>query len=198
MQDDFSYNPERTVRPYLQEGEELLWVGQPYTTISYRPNPFGLLFSLFFFGFAIFWTTMASQAGLFALFGLPFLCVGGYMLYMALVGNANRMKRTVYAVTDRRAMIVSETARGVSCRDFFFSRLSSINLVHVQGTVGTIRFVPDVNPYDYGYGYGYGYRHRRRGMPIGEMSEYDMNTSFLMIDNVQEVYRLISEHRERS
>ncbi len=170
--------------PYLHEGEEILWVGQPYTTAKYRPNPFTLIFMIFWTGFAVFWTVGATASGgPFGLFGIPFLLVGFGMLYTLTAGGKKRMQNTVYAVTDRRAIILTN-GRTTDMSEYVFSRLPSVSLEKVQGTTGTIRFRPEVVYHNY-----QGRYNRRASVTVTESD----NAAFVAIDDVQEVYRLISE-----
>lgn len=124
------------VRSELAHGEQLLWVGQP------RPSRFArmtipiVLFGIPWTGFAIFWTTMASwglwgNAGgaqnvgpgflfsiCFPLFGLPFILIGLGMLSSPFWAR-RRAKRTCYAVTNRRAILLAAGAfRGVEVRSY--------------------------------------------------------------------------------
>lgn len=91
-----------------------------------------VLFGIPFFGFAVFWTCMAiwmtwsapasSQGSggnttpaafkyFFPLFGVPFLLIGAGML-SAPFWVRRKASRTVYALTDRRAIVVAGTIRG--------------------------------------------------------------------------------------
>ena len=177
------------VAPYLHSDESLLWTGQPYTTRKFRPNPLVVVFMLFWFGFAVFWTvTAAAAGGFFAVFGIPFLLIGGYMLYTLFIGQKKQLAATVYAVTDRRAIILYTDRRGTGCTEFLFSRLSNITMDEVDGITGTIRFCSDVlynTP-----AYDSPRYHRSRS------ADYELRTAFLAIDRVQEVYRLISEQMQ--
>ena len=174
------------LRPYLQDGEEVLWCGKPYTSVPYRPNPAILLFSIFWLGFAVFWTVTASVAGgAFGLFGLPFVGVGCFLLYNAFFGQVKQMKRTTYAVTDRRAIILTERRGGVDCTEFPFANMGRVSLVSVRGEVGTILFPVAV--------FAAPYVSSRRGATMHMSQQQPLNHAFLMIDNVHTVYRLISE-----
>ena len=177
--------------PYLHPDETLLWTGQPYTTRKFRPHPLAAVFILFWFGFAIFWTVMASAAaGFFGLFGIPFLLIGVYLVYMLFSGQKKQFKSTVYAVTDRRAIILYTDRRGVNCTEHLFAHLTTVTMEEVQGTTGTIRFRPDM-VYHNGYDPYEGYRgYRRRGVSSTLISR---GSCFYAIDRVQEVFRLISE-----
>ena len=172
-------------RPYLQDGEELLWTGKPYTSVPFRPDPRGLIFSIFWLGFAIFWTVGASAGGgLFGLFGLPFIGIGLFLFYTQFIGIGKQMEKTHYAVTDRRAIILTETRRGVLCTEYSFFNMGNVMLASVRGNVGTILFPsqPYLNPYA-----------SNHGSSARANIQQTMSHGFLMIDNVQMVYRLISE-----
>jgi hypothetical protein len=98
----------------LGPGERLLWAGQP--------GPGGLakntwpmaLFAIPWTAFALTWVALALAgaralghvlAYAFPLFGVPHLAIGFWMLSGPLRARA-RARRTVYAVTDRRALIL--------------------------------------------------------------------------------------------
>lgn len=178
----------RELQPYLRADEQVLWTGKPYTSRSYHISPFFAIFSLIWCGFAVFWMISATAiGGPFGLFGIPFVCVGVYLLYSVFVGQKKTLSAAVYAVTDRRALILLHERNGANLTEYVFSNLSSIGLEDVQGNTGTIRFV---QPMPYYNGCGNGYYGRRRGY-------YDrrreLSTAFFMIDNVHEVHRMISE-----
>ena len=178
------------VQPYLHDGEEILWTGRPCASRPFRPNVILCVFVIFWLGFAVFWTVMASAAGgFFGLFGLPFIAIGCVLVYTTFFGNRKRMAQTVYAVTNKRALILSQTHRGTSCTEYVFSKLQSISMDEVQGTSGTIYFVPD-QPYYGGYG---SRRYGRRYYNGYDASSSTFEAAFVLIDNVQAVYRLISE-----
>ena len=180
-----SYNNElyNEIKDFLHDSEQVLWIGKPCQSVKAPTSPFILIFTFFWLGFAIFWTVSATAiGGAFGLFGIPFLCIGVYMVYDATVGQKKRYMNTVYAVTDRRAVIVYHGYRGGPCNDSYFNHLQNISLSHVNGSVGTICFEQEYDGYYYG-----GRRYRSR--PVG----YEYKTSFIMIDNVHDVYRLISD-----
>jgi len=178
----------RELQPYLHGDEQILWTGKPYTSRSYHISPFVAIFSLFWCGFAVFWMIAAtSMGGPFGLFGIPFVCIGVYLLYSVFIGQKKTLESAVYAVTDRRAIILLHERTGVNVTEYVFANLSSVGLEDVQGSTGTIRFASPISYYGH-YGHGhYGRRHgtydRRR----------ELSTAFLAIDNVHEVHRMISE-----
>jgi hypothetical protein len=96
---------EQIVRAELTDGEKLAWVGRPRPGRMVLASLPVFAFGIFFSGFALFWIWAASRKdGLFALFGLPFLAAGLAMLGSPLWAGY-KASRTVYAVTDRRAVI---------------------------------------------------------------------------------------------
>ena len=109
------------VQSEVADGERLVWVSQAvpryFTAATIAP----MLFAIPWTGFAVFWTVTAFVATrkasgddamsgalryLFPLWGVPFILVGLAML-SAPVWMARRLKRTVYALTDRRAVILA-------------------------------------------------------------------------------------------
>jgi hypothetical protein len=83
-----------------------VWKGRPNPKKSAAVGLFQFFFGIFFFGFAIVWTVLASGAGLFALFGLPFLAVGAWMV-SGPMRNYIRASRSYYAITDKRVVILT-------------------------------------------------------------------------------------------
>ena len=193
MNSDFSTSfssMSRRLRPYLLENEELLWYGRPYASVSYRPPLSAVVFMIFWFGFAVFWTVTASiDGGFFGLFGLPFLGFGGFALYSLLRGAKKKYDNTVYAVTDRRALILTEGKRGATLHEFLFANQSSLSITATRGDSGTIAFVPNVQYIST--------PHARTRYSATELYEIS-STSFEMIDQVQTVYRLISQRIEQT
>ena len=110
--------------PYLDPGELLLWDGAPARGIRFEMRMLGQsAFGLFFLGFALFWMAGASGvlwgnggggppdvfAYIFPLFGLPFVAVGAWMVFGHILWDAWVRSRTRYALTNRRAIIASQT-----------------------------------------------------------------------------------------
>ena len=72
---------DREIRPELEPDERVLWAGQPRQGLRFSWfDLYAVPFGLFFFGFAVLWTTGAYHGmPIFALFGVPFLLVGAYV-----------------------------------------------------------------------------------------------------------------------
>ncbi len=109
---------EQTAQGQLDSGERLLWSGTPDAAgVALGALP-AALFGVPFFAFAAFWiwgaytaTHARHTAGpfvFFPLFGVPFLLVGLGVLTSPLWAWLTALK-TVYAVTDRRVMIITGT-----------------------------------------------------------------------------------------
>lgn len=177
------------IRHYLHEDEQVLWSGRPCSASKPRISPYLAVFTVFWLGFAVFWTVMATaMGGAFGLFGIPFIFIGGTLFYKTFFGNAKMLKNTVYVATDRRALIISNERHGTTCNEYNYSKLKNVNLSEVKGLVGTIRFENGFYD-DYSYA-DRGYYYRRRGV---YSVDHQYKTVFYQIENVHEVYRIISE-----
>ena len=88
--------------------EQLLWSGRPDARALFIPaDGFLIPFGLLFLGFAVFWTTEAAEGApaFFPIFGFVFIVFGLSRVRPILV-KVWRKRRSIYAVTDRRAFAV--------------------------------------------------------------------------------------------
>ena len=122
---------------YMADDERELWNGVPGTGHLFSPADAVMIpFSIFWCGFALFWEfgAITSGRGLFALFGLPFVAVGLYMLVGRFFHAANMRKKTYYLITNRR--IIRKRGKRV---DFLDARQARNMQVHAfsdgQGTI---------------------------------------------------------------
>lgn len=115
---NLDFEAQQMAQAQLEPGERLLWYGKPDPKRSLLGSLAIMLFGIPWTAFAVFWTGAASGLiwgdgrpgwlSLFGLFGVPFILVGlgmltsPYWLY-------RKAQRTVYALTDRRAMIITGT-----------------------------------------------------------------------------------------
>ena len=88
----------------LLEGEEILWMD--------KPQAWKLLnvYDLYLIPFSLFWCGIVFsfwQGSGFILFILPHTLIGLYMLFGRFIVKYLRNRRTYYAVTDRRILIMS-------------------------------------------------------------------------------------------
>jgi hypothetical protein len=113
---EMDFESQQTAQAQLEPGERLLWHGKPDPKRGLVASIPVALFAIPWTAFSLFWMATASglafrdsQPGwtsLFALFGVPFALVGlgmltsPYWLY-------RKSKLTVYALTNRRALIIT-------------------------------------------------------------------------------------------
>lgn len=135
-------------RDELSPGERLLWSGRPQQGLMLRGSDALLIpFSLLWGGFAVFWEASAVRGGapfFFKLWGIPFVLVGLYITVGRFLFDAWQRARTLYAVTDQRALILSGLfTRNV--RSLGVKSLSDINFSSGRDGKGTITLGP-TNP----------------------------------------------------
>lgn len=109
-------------------------------------------FSIFFFGFAVFWELgvlgVLSEADkgasgpvslFFPLFGVPFVLVGLYLLFGRFIVDARRRADTYYGLTEGRVIIVSDLW-GRNVTSLPISSLRDVSLNEKSDGTGTISF----------------------------------------------------------
>jgi hypothetical protein len=148
--DDF-LPPELTslVDAELAKGERIAWIGQPIPwrlALSYLPLT---LFGIPFTAFTVFWIMTATgfarhgpggPPAFFVLFGIPFAVVGLGML-LAPLWALRKAARTVYAVTDRRALSIEGGLLGRSTvRSFEPERLAVLARTQYADGSGNLVF----------------------------------------------------------
>ena len=180
------------VNAELQSGERITWLDQPIAARLARTSIPAVLFGIPWTAFAIFWVVMASKgvsqshnAGafqFFPLFGVPFILVGFGMLsspYWA----ARSGRRTVYLLTDRRAIVLRTNFFGsVNVRSFEASTLTDLQRNQNRDGSGDLIFAQDL-------------RSGSRGR------EYTVNIGFLAVRDVKNVenrVRALAAHSAES
>jgi hypothetical protein len=145
---------------YLDSGERLLWSGQPKQGVRLQASDAGLIpFSLMWGGFAIFWEANAlglvpmnhqyvPHAGeappsgppiFMAIWGIPFVVIGLYMMVGRFFVDAATRRKTWYAVTNQR-LIILKTFFSTSITSFDYSQLPALNLTERGDRSGDIVF----------------------------------------------------------
>jgi hypothetical protein len=206
----------QVIVPELQAGESLLWCGQPRKGIVFRSSDLFLVpFSIMWGGFAIFWEGSVLRqakkdgggASLFLLlWGIPFVLVGLYMIFLRFFVDARRREHTCYALTDRRAIIVTglldkdltpnldtmtAPAAGLGSRkvkSVDLQTMTDVSMTEQSNGSGTITFGAQ-NPSAFFAGTGWPGSGNDAATP-----------SFDLIENVKSVYELIrgAQQRRRS
>jgi hypothetical protein len=101
----------KRLQPLLLPGERLLWTGRPRGGIAFRSAdlylvPFGFLWT----ALVLFWNievwSMPRSEPFFALWGLPFLAFGAYIVAGRFFHEAWLRAHLLYAVTSRRIVVL--------------------------------------------------------------------------------------------
>lgn len=128
----------------LGAGERLLWSGVPRQGIVFRNADIAMVpFSLLWGGFAIFWEVMALRGApfFFALWGIPFVGIGLYMMVGRFFVDSFRRRGTFYGLTDQRIIVASRFPTRFM-KSYSVGTLTNLSLEdHGNGT-GTIPFGP--------------------------------------------------------
>jgi len=180
-------NPEQVISEQIEAGERLLWSGQPRRGIFLRAaDAFLVPFSIMWGGFAIFWEVSVLRSdgsAFFALWGIPFVLLGIYLILGRFWVDAATRARTFYGLTDRRAIIVSgllsRTVKSLSLQT-----MTDVTLTERGDASGTIAF-GQVPPWAGMYG----------GMRWPGMGSYGP-PSFELIPDAKRIYGLIRQAQE--
>ena len=171
------------IRSELRPGERLLWSGRPVQGVLLRPTDSWVIpFSLIWGGFAFFWEWSVISTGApltMALFGIPFVLMGIYLILGRFTFDAWSRGRMIYAVTPERAILVSGLGRTV--QSIPLKPPIPVGLREGKNGVGTITLGGDAPPIGFGK------------WPAG-IFPWSVRPSMPTIDLVEdarEVYRLI-------
>lgn len=177
------FDIENELRPNLGSDEKLLWTGRPKKGIVFRSSDIiAVPFSLLWCGFAIFWETMALRSAgpsFFALFGVPFVGIGVYMVVGRFFADARNRANTVYGITKDRIIIKSGVFSS-NIKSLNIRGISDISFTQKADNTGTIFLGPSPAFAIYGTG-----RLGGRQTLLPPMLD--------MIDDVHSVYEKIIE-----
>ena len=188
--------PAVVVQPELMSGESILWAGQPQgSVIFHKEDSFLIPFSLLWGGFAIFWEASVaglsrnhsnSPASLFILWGVPFVVIGQYLIWGRFVYAGWLKRRTYYAVTNRRVLVIQNGLKRQIAAAYIDSLPSLIKAGGSSG-IGILRFGPSQSMW-----------FNNRGWGVWNALSVADQPTFIDINDVDTVYRLVSDLRERS
>jgi hypothetical protein len=138
----------------LMQDEKILWSGQPEPSIDFnRSDIFLIPFSLLWGGVALipigeFCLSIANgedgggSAGhylIFFLFAIVFSIIGLHFIFGRFLYKRWKKRRTYYAITARRALILTATS-GRKLQGVFLDRVPALNKSVRRDGIGTIQF----------------------------------------------------------
>ncbi len=180
------------IQPYLSSDESLYWAGRPDPNVVFHSDDWiSIPFAILWTAFAVFWeygaTSGNSKSGgrdwFFALWGIPFIAIGVYMVAGRFVTDAWLKRRTYYGLTDRRVLIVQESWKTKTSTAY----LEMVPNIECEGNkTGTIWLGPKYPVI------------AARGKRTRDMSRFSVGDVpiFADIDDVREVYHQILQVRE--
>lgn len=116
---------------YLMNGEDILWQGESQKGGGWITNGIGLfqkMFGVFWLGFSLLWTFIATMGGgIMGLFGIPFIAVGIYILF-------GKSRKKYYAITNRRVLIIC----GKKLSAEFLGKICDVNVSVGKNNIGSI------------------------------------------------------------
>lgn len=133
--DEYSFS-----RPYIVGGEYILWKGKPQKgNIITGRDAYLIPFSILWCGLVLFWEFSAITSGapgLMGLFGIPFVCVGLYMVFGRFLHVNYLRKRTAYVITNKKIIRL----RGKKIDMLDGKHLPPVHVEAYKNGNGTIRF----------------------------------------------------------
>lgn len=184
------------VQPELVPGENFVWAGQPSgSVIFHKEDAFLIPFSFLWGGFAVFWE--ASVSGMWGssahgpwtfgmLWGIPIVLVGQYLIWGRFFYAAWLKRRTHYAVTNHRVIVVQDGWKRQTASAYIDSLASLVKERGSKGT-GILRFGQPQPVWNRSQGFG-----SWNALSVGGVP------TFVDIEDVDSVYRLVSDQRERA
>jgi hypothetical protein len=183
----------------LLSGETIYWAGLPNPSVIFHSDDWTTIpFSLLWGGFAIFWEasvlgywnfgskpTNHQAPGFFVLWGIPFVVVGQYMIWGRFFVDGWLKRRTYYAITNRRVLLLQDGWK----RKTNFVFLESIPEISREGTAnGSLWLGPKLPILG------------SRGQATRNFSRYAFGPIPVLadIDDVDGIYRLILDLREKA
>ncbi len=125
---------------YMLGDEYILWKGRPEKGNIFTGRDIIMIpFSLIWLSFACFWELTAIQGGapvFFALWGVPFIAIGLYMLFGRYITAAYLRNKTFYVITNKKILI----KRGKRIKIYDGKALPPMDIIIHKNGNGTISF----------------------------------------------------------
>ncbi|WMX14016.1 hypothetical protein [Aureispira sp. CCB-E] len=186
--DDFSplsNSAKQHLKKHVNKGERIIWANRPKQGIIFRASDGCLIpFSLAWGGFAIFWESMViiMDAPIFmALFGIPFVLIGLYLIIGRFFHDMYIRKKIIYGLTEKRIVI----KRGDNLRFVDLSALTDIQVLEKKDGSGSILFNSKFDQ-----------KSNRNSSSNLNFAPLSMGLGFDAIPNVKYVYHQIEELRK--
>jgi hypothetical protein len=171
------------IRDELNPGERIIWSGQPQQGFLLRPSDALMIpFSLLWGGFmtSLFFDAVSGGVlDFFAPFFFLFFLAGLYVVFGRFFVDLAQRKKTFYALTNERIIILSGLFNQ-NIKSIDFKKLPEINLSVKRNGRGTIIFGTS-HPWDWFYA--------GSGLPM--RGTYSLSSRFEMIEDVKMVYQHI-------
>lgn len=134
------YQQRNWINKYLMPDEYVVWNGRPGKGHLLTPHDiFMIPFSIMWCGFAIVWETtvlIMSAPFFFKLWGIPFVCVGLFMVFGRFMLKSYIRKQTIYVITNKR--IFSFRKNQIQTLNYHMN--PTRNVTQYQDGSGNIRF----------------------------------------------------------
>jgi hypothetical protein len=119
------------------------------------------------------------------IWGIPFVVIGQYMIWGRFLYGAWKKKRTHYAVTNRRVIVVQDGWKRQMASNYIDTLPTLIKEGGSIG-IGTLRFAQSESMWS-----------GRRGWEAWDGMAVGTVPTFIDIEDVDSVYRLVSDLREK-
>ena len=171
-EEDYSF-----ARACMGPDEQILWRGKPQPGhLLSGSDVFMIPFSIFWCGFAIFWTATTTRIGapfFFPIFGLFFVCIGLYLVFGRFLLTAWLRKHTAYVITNKKII----RRRGTKLDTLSAATMPPAKTEYRPDGSGTVRFQTESRYYRRGTGW----QLQATGMDFGAFS----------IENVADISRVL-------
>ncbi|HEY2583723.1 MAG TPA: hypothetical protein VGI43_18075 [Mucilaginibacter sp.] len=141
-----NFDVQNDLQRELLSDEKLLWSGKPKSGFLFRRSDILFIpFSIIWCGFVIFWESMAISNRapfFFALWGIPFFCVGLYITVGRFFYDKKNRNNTVYGITANRIIIKSGVFK-TTTESFNIKTLPDTSIDEKSDGSGTIKLGQD-------------------------------------------------------